>query len=137
MKRQPKFRVTRRNRVRLVLLAVLSLLAQQTAFAAYACSMSAMPMATMVAGGGQALSMPAQPTNGKTVQPLCMQCCAQPAPATQSDQLPTVPPLHLMAIVPMQPVVLKLPVWSATRARAASERMPGLAPPLKYRVLLI
>ncbi|MDN5873505.1 MAG: hypothetical protein L0H29_03875 [Sinobacteraceae bacterium] len=130
-------RLKRRNCVRLVLLAVLALLFQQTAFAAYACSVSAMPMATMVAGGAQAMSMPTQPTNGETVQPLCVQCCVQPVQATQSDQLPTVPPLQLAAIVPMQPVVLKLPAWPATRTRAAAERMPGLAPALKYRVLLI
>jgi hypothetical protein len=129
--------IKRRHRVRLVLLAVLALLFQQTALAAYACSANAMPMAPMPAGGMQTMSMPAQPTNGEAAQPLCLQCCAQPVPASQGDQLPSVPLSQLAAIMPMQPIVPKLPAWPATKARAAAERMPGLAPPLKYRVLLI
>lgn len=126
--------IKRRHRVRLVLLAVLALLLQQTALVAYACSANAMPMA---AGGVQTMSMPSQPTNGEAVQPLCLQCCMQPVPVSQGDQLPSVPPSQLAAVMPMQPVVPKLPAWPATKARAAAERMLGLAPPLKYRVLLI
>lgn len=123
--------------MRLVLLAVLALLFQQTAFAAYACSVSAMPMATMAAEGVQTMSMPAQPTNGEALQPLCLQCCAQPVPATQSGQLPSVPQLCLTAVAPTRTVVVKLLVRQATHARTAAGRMPGLAPPLKYHVLLI
>lgn len=128
----------RSTRLRLVLLAVVALLFQQVAFAAHVCPLSPMPMTNM-AMSAHCNVVP--PTERAGANPLAAQhCafhCAHPTVVTGNAQLPDVPPLLLPPIVPMQPVVLEWPARPAAHARAATERMPGLAPPLKHRVLLI
>lgn len=127
----------RSTRLRMVLLAVVALLFQQIAFAAFAYPVGAMPMATMTAGDYQAAAMSLQPANDEMTHALCVQCCVQPIPATQGEQVPTVPSSQLTAVMPIQPVIFKWPAWSTAQVHSAAERMPALAPPLRYRVLLI
>lgn len=131
-------RITRRVRLRLALLAVLALLFQQVALAAYACS----PMGTPQ--GNAAMSMHCQDmpmVNGQApaqANPtLCTQHCAQQTPTTQDARLPNVPPLLLPALLPAQPALVGLPGSRVVHERSESQRISGIPPALRYRVLLI
>lgn len=126
---------TRRMRLRLALLAVVALLFQQTALAAYACSLADVPAAnaamTMHCEGmsmAQAEQLPA----------LCSAHCAH-QPATAPDlHAPTVPPLLMPALLPASPLALTaLPGISAQNASDGAWRLSGIPPALRFRVLLI
>lgn len=128
------FRPTRRVRLRLVLLAVLSLLFQQVALASYACSTIDMPMAnvgmTMHCGG-----MPM--THGQQNPALCPAHCVHQAVATQDAHAPTVPPLVMPALLPAPIVLETSPATYAAREHTAAWRLSGIPPALRFRVLLI
>jgi hypothetical protein len=125
---------TRRTRLRLVLLAVLSLLLQQVALAAYACSPGDVP-ATNTAMAAHCDDMPMSP--GEPKPTLCPAHCAQPTLATPDVHAPTVPPLLLPALLPAPIVLAPLPIAHATYTQAATWRRSGTPPTLRFRVLLI
>lgn len=127
-------RPTRRTRLRLVLLAVLSLLFQQVALASYVCSAAEVP-ATNVAMSAHCDGMPM--TQQKQAPALCAQHCAQQTPATQDARLPSVPLLLMPALLPAPPTFVALPVASAPHVRSAAWRTSGIPPALRFRVLLI
>ena len=124
----------RRTRLRLVLLAVLSLLFQQVALAAYVC-----PIVNMsVSNVGMTVHCDGMPMMHKTQDPaLCLAHCAQGSLATQDVHAPTVPPLSMPALLPAPIVLATLPAAHATHERAAAWRLAGISPALRYRVLLI
>lgn len=130
--------MTRRNRLRLALLAVLALLCQQMAFAAYVCAPVDRP-ANDVAMGIHCQDMPmtrhAMPAQQATA--LCAYHCAHQPASMHDAQLPNVPPSPLPAVVPAPPLVAALPVARVAHDRTAVRRIPPLPPPLRYRVLLI
>lgn len=133
-----RLRITRRHRLRLTLLAVLALLCQQVAFAAYLCPTAAMP-ATDAAMSANCHAMP-QATSTSESQPaatICVLRCAQHATVTNSAQLPSVPPLLLPGMLPLPRSIVALPAIRTAQARDAAQPTSGLPPPLRYRVLLI
>jgi hypothetical protein len=131
-------RMTRRARLRLTLLAILALLCQQVAFAAYLCPATAMPATdTAMSADCNAMPVAAPMSDTQTATTLCMLHSAQPATLVNNVQLPSVPPLLLPAILPAPLPVATLPAARTAHARDAAERTPGLPPPLRYRVLLI
>jgi hypothetical protein len=127
-------RPTRRTRLRLTLLVILSLLFQQVALASYACSTVGMPVsnASMIA---HCDSMPM--THGEQNQALCPAHCAPQALTTQDAHAPTVAPLLMPALLPARIVLTTLPATHAVRAYAATWRPSGIPPALRFRVLLI
>src|SRR6185312_8039015 len=125
---------TRRTRLRLVLLAVLSLLLQQVALAAYACSSADVPAAN-AAMAAHCDDMPVSP--GQVAPTLCPAHCAQTTLATPDAHAPTVPPLLLPALVPTPIVLAPLPTVHAAYTQAATWRRSGTPPTLRFRVLLI
>lgn len=130
--------LNRRNRIRLVLLAVLAMLCQQVAFAAYVCPVTAMPAVdTAMSAGCNAMPVAKHATANTGTAQHCLLHCAQPNVVTGNAQLPTVPPLLLPAILPAQLLVVTLPVSRAAHALTAAQHAPPLAPPLRHRVLLI
>lgn len=131
-------RMTRRARLRFTLLAILALLCQQVAFAAYVCPATAMP-ATDTAMSVDCNAMPmAPPTpDTQTATRKCVLHCAQQATVTNNIQLPSVPPLLLPAVLSTPLVVAMLPAARTAHVRDATQRTPGLPPSLRYRVLLI
>jgi hypothetical protein len=132
------FRPNRRTRLRLTLLAILALVCQQVAFAAYVCPATAMP-ATDTAMSAACNAMPMAPPTPDTqsAATLCVLHSAQPATVVNNVQLPSVPPLLLPAMLPAPLSVAPLPAARTAHARDAVQRTPGLPPPLRYRVLLI
>lgn len=132
------WRITRRTRLRLALLAVLALLCQQMAFAAYVCAPIDMPM-NDVAMGMHCQNMPMTRHVGNTGQAtvLCAYHCAHQPASMHDAQLPNVPPSSLPAVVPVAPLMATLPVARIAHTRTAVRRIPPLPPPLRYRVLLI
>ncbi|HEX7325679.1 MAG TPA: hypothetical protein VF292_10050 [Rhodanobacteraceae bacterium] len=129
--------MTRRNRLRLTLLAALALVCQQVAVAAYVCPVLAMP-ATDTAMSADCNAMPvAAPSPDGQVATLCVLHCAQQATVTNGTQLPSVPPLLLPAIVPAPVAIATLPALRTALVRDTAQRPPGLPPPLRFRVLLI
>lgn len=131
-------RMTRRNRLQLTLLAVLALVCQQVAFAAYVCPVAAMP-ATDAAMSADCHALPTvAPTPGaQHATTLCLLHCGQQVTVANNVQLPSVPPLLLPAVLPAPLAISILPATRATHARDAAARTPGLPPPLRHRVLLI
>jgi hypothetical protein len=131
-------RMTRRTRLRLALLAILALLCQQVAFAAYLCpaiAMPAMDMAMSADCNAMPETAPTQDTRATTTQ--CVLHCAQQAAVTNNVQSPSVPPLLMPAMLPAPLSVAPLSAARTAHARDAMERTPALPPPLRYRVLLI
>jgi len=126
---------TRRVRLRLTLLAVVALLFQQTALAAYACSRADMPAGNMaVAAHCEGMPM----TEAEHSTALCHAHCAQQAVSTQDMHAPTVPPLLMPALLPASSLMLMaLPASHAPNARDAAWRLSGIPPALRFRVLLI
>lgn len=134
---QRHLHMTRRTRLRLTLLAVLALVCQQVAFAAYACPVLAMP-ATDTAMSADCNAMPvAPPSPDGQAATLCVLHCAQQATVTNSAQLPSVPPLLLSAVLPVPVAIVTLPAARTALMRDTAQRPPGLPPPLRFRVLLI
>lgn len=127
-------RPTRRTRLRLTLLAVLALLFQQAAFAAYVCGASAMPKGD-IAMQTHCDGMPM--TKQKQAPALCAQHCSQQTASTTDARLPNVPPLLLPAMLPAQPLVQAVPVSTAQHAQDVVFRRSGIPPALRFRVLLI
>ncbi|HET6912372.1 MAG TPA: hypothetical protein VFH71_03385 [Rhodanobacteraceae bacterium] len=127
-------RPTRRIRLRLVLLAVLSLLFQQVALASYACSTADMPTpsAAMTASCD---GMPM--VHGQQNQALCPAHCAHQALTIQDAHAPTVPPLSMPALLPAPIALTTLPATLSTHDRATAWRLSGIPPTLRFRVLLI
>lgn len=129
--------ITRRTRLRLTLLAVLALLCQQVAFAAYVCPAAAMPATdTAMSAGCHAMPVAAAP-DSQHATTVCLLHCAQPTTVTNNVQSPSVPPLLLPAALPVLLSISTLPIGHAAYTRAPTVRTPGLPPPLRYRVLLI
>ncbi|HJU08345.1 hypothetical protein [Dyella sp.] len=120
--------------MRLTLLAVLALLFQQVAFASYLCGASELPTSD-VAMNAHCAGMPM--TQQKQAPALCAQHCAQQTASTQDARLPNVPPLSLPALLPAQPLVQALPVFTAQYGQNAAWRRSGIPPTLRFRVLLI
>ena len=128
------FRPNRRTRLRLVLLAVLSLLFQQVALAAYACSTVNMPVSNV----GMTAHCDGMPmTHGQQNQALCPAHCAHQALTTQDVHAPTVPPLLMPALLPVPLVLATSPTTNSAREHAAAWRLSGIPPALRFRVLLI
>lgn len=127
-------RPTRRVRLRLVLLAALSLLFQQVALASYACSIVDMPMAN-AAMTAHCDGMPM--AHGQQNPALCPVHCAHQALTTQDAHEPTVPHLSIPALLPVPAVLAALPVAHAAHRHAAAWQRSGIAPALRFRVLLI
>lgn len=126
--------MSRRNRLRLTLLATLALLFQQVALASYLCS----PVDTTQRNGAMSMHCDGMPmAQGQAAPAMCVQHCAQQTPTTQDARLPNVPPLLLPAMLPAPPSLVGLPVSRATHERTAARRTPGLSPALRNRVLLI
>jgi hypothetical protein len=130
--------MTRRTRLRLTLLAILALLCQQVAFAAYVCPATAMP-ATDTAMSAACTAMPMAPPTPDTqsAATLCVLHSAQPATVVNNVQLPSLPPLLLPALLPASPTVVASPVASSPHVRSAAWRASGIPPALRFRVLLI
>lgn len=128
------FRPNRRIRLRLVLLAALSLLFQQVALASYACSTVDMPTANV----GMTMHCDDMPmTRGQQNPSLCPAHCAHQAVATQDAHAPTVPPLVMPALSPAPIVLTTSPAIYAAREHTAAWRLSGIPPALRFRVLLI
>lgn len=132
--KQRRQHLSRRNRLRLTLLVVLSLLFQQIAFAAYICGSLDMP-AGNAAMHAHCDGMPMM--QQKQAPALCTQHCAQQTASTPDARLPNVPPLLLPALMPAQPTLVALPVSNAAHAHLAARRTSGIPPALRFRVLLI
>lgn len=125
---------TRRTRLRLTLLAVLALLFQQVALASYACAIADVP------AGHTTMSTPCDgmPMTQQEQNPvLCAVHCAQQTPTPTDVHAPTVPPLLLPALLPAPVVLTMLPTTRTAYGHAAAWRSPGIAPALRFRVLLI
>jgi hypothetical protein len=128
------FRPNRRTRLRFVLLAVLSLLFQQVALAAYACSTIDMPVSNV----GMTMHCDGMPmTHGQQNPAMCPAHCAHQAVATQDAHAPTVPPLVMPALLPAPIVLATSPATYAARGHTAAWRLSGIPPALRFRVLLI
>lgn len=133
-------RPSRRIRLRIALLAILSLLFQQVALASYLCSPADIPAGNAAMGthcDGMAMVDGVNPA--KAAPALCTHHCAQQTPTAQDARLPSVPPLLLPALLPPTPLaVAASPArLAATRNLAEARRTPGLPPALRYQVLLI
>jgi hypothetical protein len=130
-----RLRPSRRTRLRLTLLAVLALLFQQTALAAYACSHADMPV------GNTAMAMHCEGmpmTQAEQSPALCSAHCAHQPVTTPDVHAPTVPPLLMPALLPTPPLTLAaLPASHASNAGDAAWRLSGIPPTLRFRVLLI
>ncbi|WP_297900020.1 hypothetical protein [Metallibacterium sp.] len=134
MHRRPHF--ARRTRLRIALLALCALLFQQLALVAYACSLPQVAVPVQAAMQSMA-SMPGCDGMTSMIQharALCVQHCAQPAPAPQDARLPTVPALAL----PPQPPVLAIaaPAPSPCFGDRTTAGLGASSPP-RYCVLLI
>ncbi len=127
-------RPTRRIRLRLVLLALLSLLFQQVALASYACSTADMP-STNAAMSMHCDGMPM--AQGQQNSALCPVHCADQALAIQGAQSPTVPPVSMPALLPAPILLVTLSATHAVHEHAAAWRLSGIPPALRFRVLLI
>lgn len=128
------FRPNRRTRLRLTLLAVLSLLFQQVALASYACSAADMP-AMDAAMSTHCDGMPMAQDQQNPA--LCPVHCADQALATQDAHAPTVPPLLLPALLPAPVVLVTLPAARTAHERTSALRLSSIPPALRFRVLLI
>lgn len=125
---------TRRNRLRLTLLMVLSLLAQQVAFAAYACPAADVP----VADAAMTTHCQGMSTSQLEQAPaLCASHCAQQASATQVERLQNVPPSLMLALPPSLPTLAALPVLRMRLPNVTAVPFGGIDPTLRFRVLLI
>lgn len=129
------FRPARRTRLRLTLLAVLALLFQQAALAAYACSQAD------ISAGNTAMvahceSMPMAQVEQWPA--LCHAHCSHQPVTTQDMHAPTVPPLLMPALVPASSLMpTALPASHASNTGDAAWRLSGIPPALRFRVLLI
>lgn len=128
-------RLKRSTRLRIALLAIAALLFQQTALAAYVCSVADMP-ATNVAMTAHCGSMPMVQAPGDPA--LCVPHCAQTPVPVPSVSSPQVPPLILPALLPanLQLTPIRRPA-TCRYAGDALQRTRGVSPELRFDVLLI
>jgi hypothetical protein len=128
-------RPTRRTRLRIALLAILAMLFQQTALAAYVCSRSDMP------AGDTAMTMHCEGmpmTQSEHDPAFCTLHCAHQAQSAQTANVPSVPPLALPAVLPASAItVLALTPDQATYAHDPSWRSRGIPLALRFQILLI
>ena len=134
MRRRPLF--ARRTRLRIALLALCALLFQQLALVAYACSLPQAAVPVQAAMQSMA-SMPC--CDGMTsmihhARALCVQHCAQPAPAPQDARAPMV---SALALPPQPPVLAITPAPPSTRLDERAAADLGASPPPRCCVLLI
>lgn len=129
-----RLRPSRRTRLRLTLLVVLSLLVQQAAMAAYVCA-SADMQAGNAAMAAHCDGMPM--AQAKHAPALCTWHCAQQSASTQGAQAPTVPPLPAFMPLPASLAFILLPASQALDVRDPELRTSGIPPALRFRVLLI
>ncbi|MGA9335251.1 MAG: hypothetical protein WBV39_13310 [Rudaea sp.] len=129
-----RLRYSRRTRLRLTLLVLLSLLSQQVALASYVCNAADIRAgtATMMA---HCDTMPMAPA--RNARALCTLHCAQLSTVTQGVHAPSVPALPFAALLPSPPLLAALPTAHAMHAHAALWRAPGIPPKFRVRVLLI
>ena len=134
MRHCPHF--ARRTRLRIALLALCALLFQQLALVAYACSLPQAAVSVPAAMQSMA-SMPCCDGMTSMIQharALCVQRCAQPAPALQNARAPVVPALALPPQPPMLAVAVPL---QSTRFDDRAAVDLGASPPPRCCVLLI
>ena len=134
MRHCPHF--ARRTRLRIALLALCALLFQQLALVAYACSLPQAAVSVPAAMQSMA-SMPCCDGMTSMIQharALCVQRCAQPAPAPQDARAPVVPALALPPQPPMLAVAVPL---QSTRFDDRAAVDLGASPPPRCCVLLI
>ena len=132
MKRRLRF--SRRTRLRLTLLVLLSLLFQQMALASYVCE------AADARGGDAAMIVHCDGTSmapAKDVRALCTLHCAQQSTVTQGTQAPSVPALPFAFPLPSPPLLAVLQTARAMHMNDALWRAPGIPPVFRFRVLLI
>jgi hypothetical protein len=131
-----RFRPSRRLRLQLGLLALIALLFQQTALAAYVCPMwVAMP--TMGATSSPMAMMPycaGERVGAVGMRLMCTQHCAQQAPAPQDAR---VPPPPALALPPQPPVLAAAMPVPAARPEARASVLHDVSPPAPSCVLLI
>ncbi len=133
MRRYP--RLKRSLRLRVALLAIAALLFQQTALAAYVCSVASMP-ATHVAMTAHCESMPMAQTPSDPA--LCVAHCTENPIAVPNVSSPQVPPLMLPALLPADvQLVSILPPAQSSYTRDPVRRSRGIASELRFDVLLI
>jgi len=127
-------RPTRHTRLQLVLLTVLSLLFQQVALAAHACTIVNAPVSSMTMSA-HCDGMPM--AHSEQAPSLCAAHCTSPALVAQDAHSPTPPPLLALALIPVLLVLTLPPEPPATYAHTVVRQLPGTPPALRFRVLLI
>ena len=132
-----RFRPSRRRRLQLGLLALVALLFQQTALAAYVCPMwVAMPTAARAMSSPMA-TMPhctGERAGAAGMRLMCTQHCTQQAPAPQDAR---VSPLPALALPPQPPVLAAAMPVPAARPEARAAVLHDVSPPAPSCVLLI
>lgn len=124
-------RPSHRQRIEIALLAVLCLLGQQFAMAAYVCSMSDRAASTM--------HMDCMQGRAPVGSPLCKQHCAQQPQVAPDAQIR----MPIVSLAPVHIVLFTLPAHALHRVAREPPRyfwrppMVGIAPALRNRVLLI
>ncbi|TAN02562.1 MAG: hypothetical protein EPN36_16555 [Rhodanobacteraceae bacterium] len=125
----------RRIRLRIALLAIVAMLFQQTALAAYVCSRADMPV------GDTAMTMhyESMPMAQARHDPaLCTLHCAHQAQSAQTVNVPAVPPLALPAILRGTFITsLALTPEQASYAHDPLMRSRGVSLALRSQILLI
>lgn len=136
MRRYP--RLTRSTRLRIALLAIAALLFQQTALAAYVCALPDVPAGNVaMAEHCDSMAMPETRAQMPSA-PFCMPHCAHNQIPVPSVSSPQVPPLVLPALLPAGlQLAVALPPASSRYARDSLQRTRGVAPELRFDVLLI
>ena len=139
-----RFRPSRRLRLQLGLLALLALLFQQTALAAYVCPMWVAPPAAgvMAATTASTMSSPmammpncaGERAGAAGMRLMCTQHCTQQAPAPQDAR---VSPLPALALPPQPPVLAAAMPVPAARPEARAAVLHDVSPPAPSCVLLI
>lgn len=133
MRRYP--RLKRSVRLRVALLAIVALLFQQTALAAYVCSLPDMPTSN-AAMTAHCKDMPMTQTPNDPA--LCASHCAQSPISVPNVSTPQVPPPALPALLPADVQLASiLPLAATPYIRAPSRRSRGASPELRFDVLLI
>lgn len=130
--------MTRRTHLRLTLLAILALVCQQVAFAAYVCPLTVMPTTNAAMSAGCA-AMATRTPDTRVATTSCVLHCAQPAGTAQSTDITPIHTPVIAAILPSAPPLALLIIPSRRVPHYFDSGPPthGLAAALHYRVLLI
>lgn len=133
-----RFHISRRRRVLWTGMALLCLLFQQVAMAAYVCTLPTAPTHAAMAGHCASMGMESTPTamHQDGVDPLCAQHCASATVSTHDASVPLVPPLLLASA---SPVVLGTIAAPVDRPVLPNPALLGSDPPpiLRFCSLLI